>query len=90
MRWSLIKLFDDPVFIKRRGLQFFCAEAIVTRMNHLRKTLSLKGQQEDSFEKLGGEPLDGSGFEHEKPDEGFSGAVLLDSTFVPLSPIKSQ
>jgi hypothetical protein len=34
---------------------------------------------------LGGEPLAGSGFEEEKPDEGFSGAVLLPSTFLPDS-----
>jgi hypothetical protein len=40
--------------------------------------------------EIGGEPLDGSGFENEKPDEGFSGAVLLDSTFVPLKPNISQ
>jgi hypothetical protein len=59
-------------------------------MNFRRKKISLKEQLEVALEELGGEPLDGSGFESEKPDEGFSGAVLLDSTFVPLSPIKSQ
>lgn len=39
---------------------------------------------------MGGEPLDGSGFEDDKPDEGFTGAVLLDSTFLPYRPIKSR
>lgn len=32
------------------------------------------------LEDIGGEPLDGSGFENETPDEGFSGAVALPST----------
>ena len=35
---------------------------------------------------LGGEPLDGSGFGDERPDEGFTGAVLPPSTFLPDRP----
>jgi hypothetical protein len=37
----------------------------------------------DAIEDIGGEPLDGSGFENETPDPEFSGAVLLPSTFLP-------
>jgi hypothetical protein len=59
-------------------------------MNHLRKKLSMKARLKGAIDEIGGEPLDGSGFEDEKPEEGFTGAVRLDSTFVPLSPIKSQ
>ena len=51
---------------------------------------SLKKQLEDAVEKLGGEPLDGSGFEDEKPDEGFTGAVLAPSTYLPGRPTKSR
>jgi len=43
----------------------------------------MKERLEEALDELGGEPLDGSGFEDEKPDEAFSGAVLLDSTFLP-------
>jgi hypothetical protein len=51
-------------------------------MKHLRKKTSMKGQLEAAIDEIGGEPLDGSGFENEKPEEGFSRAVLLDSTFL--------
>jgi hypothetical protein len=44
----------------------------------------------ETIEEIGGQPLDGSGFEGEAPEEGFSGAVLLDSTFVLLSPSTSR
>jgi hypothetical protein len=37
----------------------------------------------NAIEEIGGEPLSGSGFENEKPDEAFSGAVLLPSTYLP-------
>jgi len=59
-------------------------------MNYRRKKISMKERLEEAIEEIGGEPRSGSGFEDERPDEGFSGAVLLPSTFVPLSPIKSQ
>jgi hypothetical protein len=52
-------------------------------MNYRRKKISMKERLEEALDELGGEPLDGSGFEDEKPDEAFSGAVLLDSTFLP-------
>jgi hypothetical protein len=39
-----------------------------------------------AIEKISGEQLQGSGFEDEKPEDGFSGAVGLDSTFLPSTP----
>lgn len=36
-----------------------------------------------TLDDVGGEPLDDSGFENEKPEEGFRGAVVLPSTFIP-------
>jgi hypothetical protein len=50
----------------------------------------MKERLEEAIEEIGGEPLDGSGFEDEKADEGFSGAVLLDSTFLPGSSKESR
>ena len=44
-----------------------------------------KDRLREAIEEIGGEPLDGSGFENETPEEGFTGAVLLDSTFLPCS-----
>ena len=32
----------------------------------------MKEQLEEAIEEIGGEPLPGSGFEHETPEEGFS------------------
>jgi hypothetical protein len=52
-------------------------------MNLRRKKISMKARLEEAIDELGGEPLAGSGFEDERPDEGFSGAVLLPSTFLP-------
>jgi hypothetical protein len=47
------------------------------RMKHLRKKTSMKEQLEEAIREIGGEPLQGSGFEDEKPEEGFSGGVPL-------------
>ena len=33
----------------------------------------MKEQLEDAIEEIGGEKLEGSGFENEQPDEAFSG-----------------
>jgi hypothetical protein len=60
------------------------------RMNYRRKKVSMKEQLEEALDEIGGEPLDGSGFENEKPDEGFTGAVHLPSIFLPASPKGSQ
>jgi hypothetical protein len=60
------------------------------RMNYRRKKISMKERLEEAIEEIGGEPLEGSGFEDEKPDEGFSGAVLLPSTFLPDRPRASR
>jgi len=59
-------------------------------MKHLRKKTSMKDQLLDAIEEIGGDPLAGSGFENEATDEGFSGAVLLDSTFLPDRPRASR
>jgi hypothetical protein len=59
-------------------------------MNYRRKKISMKERVEEAIVEIGGEPLDGFGFENEKPEEGFSGAARLDSTFVPLSAKASQ
>ena len=40
----------------------------------------MKEQLEDAIAEIGGEPLDGSGFEKETADEGFSGGALAPST----------
>jgi len=52
----------------------------IPRIDRMRKAIA----------EIGGEPLDGSGFENEKPDEGFSGAVLLPSTYLPGRPKASR
>jgi len=59
-------------------------------MKHLRKKTSMKEQLEAALDEIGGEPLDGSGFEDEKPEEGFSGGVLLPSTYLPGRPKASH
>jgi hypothetical protein len=46
----------------------------------------MKEQLEDAIAEIGGEPLEGSGFEDETPDEGPSGAALAPSTLLPLRP----
>jgi hypothetical protein len=45
-------------------------------MKHLRKKASIKDQLEAGLDEIGGEPLNGSGFEGEKPDEGFRVEML--------------
>jgi hypothetical protein len=55
-------------------------------MNIRRRKVSMKEQLEDAIAKIGGEPLEGSGFEDETPDEGPSGAALAPSTLLPLRP----
>jgi hypothetical protein len=54
-------------------------------MNIRRRKVSIKEQLEDAIEEIGGENLEGSGFEHEPPEEGFSGASLSPSTFLKTS-----
>jgi hypothetical protein len=38
-------------------------------MNIRRRKVSMKEQLEDAIAEIGGEPLEGSGFENERPDE---------------------
>jgi hypothetical protein len=59
-------------------------------MKHLRKKMSMKEQLEAATDEIGGEPVEGSGFENEKPDEDFSGAVLGPSTLPPWPPKASH
>ncbi len=59
-------------------------------MKHLRKKTSMKDHLLDAIKEIGGEPLESSGFENEKPEEGFSGAVLLPSTYLPGRPKASH
>jgi hypothetical protein len=73
----------EKVLPKKNGNDIF------PPMKQLRKKTSMKEQLEEAIAEIGGEPLQGSGFEDEKPEEGFSGAVGLDSTFLPESPIRS-
>jgi hypothetical protein len=41
-------------------------------MNYRRKKISMKEQLEEAIEEIGGEPLQGSGFERGTLEEGFS------------------
>lgn len=50
----------------------------------------MKEQLQEAIDEIGGDPLDGSGFEDETPEEGFSGAALGPSTFLHGSPTKPQ
>jgi hypothetical protein len=59
-------------------------------MKHLRKKTSMKEELEAAIEEIGGEPLEGSGFEDEKPEEGFSGGVLVPSTLLRERPKASH
>ena len=47
-------------------------------MNIRLRKLSMKEQLEDAIEEIGGEKLEGSGLEHEQPDEP-AAAVRYDS-----------
>jgi hypothetical protein len=42
-------------------------------MNIRRRKVSMKEQLEDAIEEIGGEKLEGSGFENEPPAEAFNG-----------------
>jgi hypothetical protein len=42
-------------------------------MNLRRRKVSMKEQLEDAIEEIGGEPLEGSGFENEQADEAANG-----------------
>jgi hypothetical protein len=44
--------------------------ATFSPMKHVRKKTSIKEQLEDAILEIGGEPLQGSGFEDEAPDPG--------------------
>ena len=43
-----------------------------SRMNYRRKKISMKERLEEAIEEIRGEPLQGSGFEPEMPEERFS------------------
>jgi len=55
-------------------------------MHPRHKKISMKEQLEEAIAEIGGEPLEGSGFEMEEPEEGFSGGVPGGSTFLPALP----
>jgi hypothetical protein len=46
--------------------------ATFPRMNYRRKKISMKERLEEAIEEIGDEPLQGSRFEREKPEKGFS------------------
>jgi len=50
------------------------------------KKSSTKEQLEDAILEIGGEPLEGSGFENETPDPESSDAAVLRATMLPLRP----
>lgn len=62
----------------------------MVRGMHRRQKITRHDQLLDAIEEIGGEPLDGSGFENERPDAGFSGAVLAPSTLLPSRPKESR
>jgi hypothetical protein len=45
-------------------------------MNYRRKKVSMKEQLEQAVAEIGGEPLDGSGFEDEAPEQGFNASEI--------------
>jgi hypothetical protein len=60
-------------------------------LKHLRKKVSMKEQLEAALMEISGEPVDGSDFEEEEPEQGFSDVSLLLSTFLyglPTAPTK--
>ena len=63
---------------------------MVAAMTIRRQRRDRISEMSEAIEEIGGEPIDGSGFENETPVENFSGAVLLPSTFLPSAPIKSH
>jgi hypothetical protein len=58
-------------------LSFAKDNVIFPRMNYRRKKISMKEQLEEAIKEIGSEPLRGSGFEPETPEEGFSEIPLL-------------
>ena len=50
-------------------LSFGTESATFPRMNYRRKKISMKEQLEEAIEEIGSEPLHGSGFERETPEE---------------------
>lgn len=71
---------------QKTDLQRTSGAATFTPMKHPHKKTSMKEQLEEAILEIGGEPLQGSGFNDEKPEEAFSAGVLLDSTLLPESP----
>jgi hypothetical protein len=64
--------------LKMLNLCFGCARLSLAeesdtfpRMNYRRKKVSLKQRLEEAIEEISDEPLQGSGFEREMPEEGF-------------------
>jgi len=53
------------------------------RMNYRRKKISMKEQLEEAIKEIDGEPLRGSGFEPEAPEERFSEIPLLRASQAP-------
>jgi len=49
----------------------------------VRKKLWTQQQLERELERIGGEPLERSGFEDQTPDEDFSDVVVLPATGLP-------
>jgi hypothetical protein len=64
-------------------LSFGKNNVIFPRMNFRRKKISMKEQLEEAIKEIGGEPLRGSGFEPETPEEGFSEIPLLRTSQAP-------
>ena len=58
----------------------------MTRSTKIPKTDQIK----EAVDDIGGELLNGSGFEEEQPEEGFTGAALLPSTYLPGKPTESH
>jgi len=59
-------------------------------MNARRTKSPIKRQLEATIDKIGGEAIESSGSKDKMPYREFSGAVLLDSTFVRVLPNTSQ
>jgi len=51
-----------------------------------RQKLPKTDQMRRALDEIGGEPLAGSGFENDKPEEGFSGAVPGPVIYLRASP----
>jgi hypothetical protein len=64
-------------------LSFARENVTFPRMNYRGKKISMKEQLEEAIEEIGGERLQGAGFERETPEKGISGIV-------PAAPERSQ